>query len=256
MPEKPWATGPAELLRHALSLLATDTDSNRRIAMILLDNAVEQAAKTFLSLPKRVTGVAISRKRLAEIGESFPALIDALEEFASNLIEGLDLGAIEWYHRLRNELYHQGFGLTVEREKVEVYAEFAQVLYRCLFGVELTRDSSVEADRLGEFMRLWHRLEEQVAAYYQVLDAPANQGGALRTLQGSMLLSSVEKDRLSEFRQIRNGIVHGQPGSKKLLTERRLRRLAELLETVERDFALYNAVEASSLGPGDSVIKE
>ena len=102
--------------------------------MILIDNAVEQAMKTYLSLPKRVSGITISRRQLSELMESFPGLLDAIEQYASDKLTGIDLGAIEWYHRLRNELYHQGFGLTVERNKVEVYAELAQLLYQNLFG--------------------------------------------------------------------------------------------------------------------------
>jgi hypothetical protein len=37
----PWASGPGEILRHAKALLRTDSDINRRLAMISFDNAVE-----------------------------------------------------------------------------------------------------------------------------------------------------------------------------------------------------------------------
>jgi hypothetical protein len=126
----PWASGPGEILRHALDLLRKDSDVNRRLAMISIDNAVELMIKTYLGLPKRVTGLPITRKEFQEAAESFPALLDALERHSSDKLDGVDLGAIEWYHRLRNELYHQGNGLTVERDKVEVYAELANILFR------------------------------------------------------------------------------------------------------------------------------
>ena len=87
---------------------------NRRLAMISIDNSVELMVKTFLGLPKRVTGLQIGREKYREISESFPKLLDALEEHCSDKLDGVDLGIIEWYHRLRNELYHQGNGLTVE----------------------------------------------------------------------------------------------------------------------------------------------
>jgi hypothetical protein len=48
---------------------------------------------------------------------------EAVEKYAQDKLSGFNLGEIEWYHRLRNQLYHQGNGLTVELEKVEVYAE-------------------------------------------------------------------------------------------------------------------------------------
>jgi hypothetical protein len=128
----PWTSGPGEILQHGLTLLRTDSDVNRRLAMIAIDNAVELTIKTYLGLPKRITKLQIPRKDFNEIAGSFPALLDALERYASDKIRGIDLGEIEWYHRLRNELYHQGNGLTVERQKVEVYAELASVLFKNL----------------------------------------------------------------------------------------------------------------------------
>ncbi|SFN90801.1 hypothetical protein SAMN05660284_02499 [Formivibrio citricus] len=82
--------------------------------MISIDNAVELMIKTYLGLPKRITGLVITRKEFAELSEGFPSLIDGLEQHAPDKLDGIDLGTIEWYHRLRNELYHQGNGLTVE----------------------------------------------------------------------------------------------------------------------------------------------
>jgi len=70
--DSPWASGPGEILRHGLNLLRNDSDSNRRLAMISIDNAVELTVKTYLGLPKRVTGLPISRKEFQEISESFP----------------------------------------------------------------------------------------------------------------------------------------------------------------------------------------
>jgi hypothetical protein len=49
----PWASGPGEILRHGLDLLRKDSDTNRRLAMIAIDNAVELMIKTYLGLPKR-----------------------------------------------------------------------------------------------------------------------------------------------------------------------------------------------------------
>jgi len=57
-----WASGPAEILRHGLRLLTIDSDVNRRQAMISIDNSVELMIKTYLGLPKRVTGLTITRK--------------------------------------------------------------------------------------------------------------------------------------------------------------------------------------------------
>src|SRR5690242_17794460 len=102
---QPWASGPAEILQHGINLSQKDTDTNRRLAMLSIDNAVELMIKTYLGLPKRVTGVQISRAEFADINESFPKLLDALENHAGEKLNGIDLGEIDWYHRLRNQLY-------------------------------------------------------------------------------------------------------------------------------------------------------
>ena len=79
----PWASGPAEILNHGLELLAKDSDSNRRLAMISIDNGVELIIKTYLGLPKRVNGLNISRSEYQEFAESFPRLLDALDKYGA-----------------------------------------------------------------------------------------------------------------------------------------------------------------------------
>lgn len=251
--DSPWASGPTELLEHAVSVLGTDSDSNRRIAMILVDNAVEQAIKTYLSLPRRVSGINISRRRFAEIAESFPALLDALEEHAAEKLAGVDLGAIEWYHRLRNELYHQGFGLTVERDKVEVYAELAQVLLRNLFGSAAVGERSADAERIGLLIELWNRLEVALrdASTYHVVAPPLRTRHALDILRAADVLSPEEVSLVQEFGNVRNQVVHARPGYRDLLTDERLSRLRTLVETIERDVAL-TAEETRSQTEGDA----
>src|ERR1700693_1575609 len=127
--------------------------------MIAIDNAVELTIKTYLGLPQRITGLHIPRKEYQEISENFPALLDVLEQHANDKLGGINLGEIEWYHRLRNQLYHQGNGLTVERDKVEVYAELANVLFKNLFDSELVVSSAGSQRLLGEFMEAWAKLE-------------------------------------------------------------------------------------------------
>jgi hypothetical protein len=63
---QPWVSGPGEILRHGLELLRKDSDTNRRLAMISIDNSVELMVKTYLGLPKRITGLSITRKEFAK----------------------------------------------------------------------------------------------------------------------------------------------------------------------------------------------
>lgn len=227
---QPWASGPGEILRHGLELLSKDSDTNRRLAMISIDNAVELMVKTYLGLPRRITGLSITRKELQEIGESFPALLDALEKYAPERLDGVDLGTIEWYHRLRNELYHQGNGLTVERDKVEIYAELANVLFKNLFGYALVEDHSRKTELLGEFLSVWTEVEKGLRTFIDAEEARSGQSSwrsralfdKIRLAYKNKLFSPHELQELEELRRVRNSAAHAEPGWDSMLTPKTL----------------------------------
>lgn len=230
--QHPWASGPGEILRHGVSLLKADNDVNRRLAMISIDNAVELTIKTYLGLPKRITGLSISRKEYQEIFESFPAMLDALEKHAADKLVGINLGTIEWYHRLRNELYHQGNGLTVERDKVEVYAELTNVLFKNLFGFELLAHITPGADLLGQFMDEWIALERGIASMAfdngLVSTKPHSILDAARFLLGTGVLTRAQIAEIDGLRKIRNEAVHGKVGHRQVVTPAIVARVKEL----------------------------
>jgi hypothetical protein len=238
-PYLPWATGPGEILRHGLELLQRDSDVSRRLAMISIDNAVELMISTFLGLPKRVTGIAIPRKQFQEISESFPALLDALENYAPEKLDGIDLGTIEWHHRLRNQLYHQGNGLTVEREKVEVYAQLANLLFKNLFGYELVHSRSKPANLLGEFMEQWvtfeSALRDLASTHSLTGEVPPSIIDVLKFLEDAALLSPQEKRELDHFRRLRNEVVHGAADYRQVITEDVVARLRQLIKKIAPD---------------------
>ncbi len=214
----PWASGPGEILQHGLTLLKKENDTSRRLAMLSIDNAVELMIKTYLGLPKRVTGLTLTRSRYEEISESFPKLLDALQEFASDRLPGIDLGEIEWYHRLRNQLYHQGNGLTVEREKVRVYAELAKILFRNLFGQDIAEEPSETAEErlIGQFLRVWNELEEALLDAWAHLERGLTQEERMRMLMTPQELADkgwIDDElakEISELRALRHKVVHAQ----------------------------------------------
>ncbi|MDQ1638750.1 MAG: hypothetical protein QOF62_2089 [Pyrinomonadaceae bacterium] len=243
-----WASGPGEILKHGLDLLKSDTDTKRRLAMISIDNAVELMMKIFLGLPQRVTGLKITRKEYQEFSESFPALLDALENHAADKLDGIDLGEIEWFHRLRNELYHQGNGLTVEREKVEVYAELANVLFYNLFGFRLVESESNRTELLGNFMVAWVNFEKallSLAAPNQtsVSGRPLMPLDAARLLHRRGLILQSEMAEIDQLRRLRNEIVHGKLDYQSALKPEIVKRLEalgpELLKREELNARLH-----------------
>jgi hypothetical protein len=216
MNRKPWTSGPRELLDHAIGHLRVGGAFDYRIALISIDNAVELAIKTYLGLPKRVRGCdGPPRQRLQEAGASFPALLDLLEEYGEDKLNGVDLGDIEVYHRLRNQLYHDGNGVTVDPDHVDGYLQLARILVGNLLGVTPESDAaSSPTTLLGELVALWGKFE-QTARPLAVAHLPKDK--SLRTpitsiidgLVSKRLLSGSFRSRLDKVARARNEIVHG-----------------------------------------------
>lgn len=132
--------------------------------MISIDNAVELAIKTFLGLPKRIRGTeGPSHKALQEASSSFPSLLDLLEKFAKDRVVDLNLGDIEVYHRLRNTLYYDGNGVTVDPRFVDSYMQIAKVLLANLLGIiPKIAESIPPSTALGGLVSKWASLVQEV----------------------------------------------------------------------------------------------
>ena len=228
--EPQWATGPGELIRHGVSLLSQDTDSARRIAFICIDNAVELMMKTFLTLPKRITGLEISRRERDELTFNFVTLLDGVERYAEDYLDGINLGEIEWFHRLRNELYHQGNGLTVEKQKVEAYAEIAKLFFNNLFHAPLTVDESTNMALLGEFMSKWAELEH-------ILRKSEPDNSDIFVFRNKNFINQISNDKFSEInelRLLRNSFVPGVAYGSTKITRRTVDQLSAILDLVKK----------------------
>lgn len=232
----PWASGSGEILQHAIDLLKEDTDTNRRLAMISIDNSVELMMKTYLGLPERITELKITRKEYQDFSESFPNLLNGLEKYASDKIVGIDLGAIEWFHRMRNELYHQGNGLTAERDKVEVYAEIANALFFNLFGFRLMEPEDESPKILGNFMDAWIILEKVIVELQLRLGylPMKKQIDAIQLLHKKGLISQSEMVEIDNLRKVRNEIIHGKADYNSVLNSTIVDRLEELTIKLEQ----------------------
>ena len=205
-----WASGPGEILRHGIGLLAEDTDTNRRLALISIDNSVELIMQTFIQLPKRITGLDLPRKQRDEVCASFVSLLDGIETHAGDKIVGINLGEIEWFHRLRNQLYHEGNGLTVERKKVEIYAELASAFFGSLFGVALLIPERGSMHLIGEFIKAFVSIEQSIRnapSHYPLLTSGVGINESIRNILGPD-----DHKKLDEIRRIRNLVVHSPNG--------------------------------------------
>jgi hypothetical protein len=233
--DKPWISGPRELLVHGIQHLDLNSGFDYRIAMISIDNSVELMIKTYLGLPKRITKIeGITRKKYDEITSTFPNLLDGIEEFASDKLNGLELGDIEWFHRLRNQLYHDGNGITVEKEKVEAYAEIAKILFDNLFGIEIEEsgNENLRHSLVGEFIKEWTNIEK--------LSQPKDKTKRILPLQrfsemaekGELTKYQIQK--LDEIRRFRNNLVHGMTSPTESELNNALTELKEIIKAVEK----------------------
>lgn len=212
---KPWVSGPQELLDHAKEHLETGSGFDLRISFISIDNAVELIIKTYLGLPKRIRKSDVPpRKKLADASGSFPDLLDLLEEYGADKLEGIDLGDIEWYHRIRNTLYHDGNGVTVGKEKVDSYIQIAVILYNSLFDENFDKEKSLKPESvLGEIVLHTAQLEHNLGILYRHhFPEETNKKIPLRKsvlkLAEKGVLPEQLKDEIIEATAIRNEAVH------------------------------------------------
>jgi hypothetical protein len=218
---KPWVEGPLELLKHGINHLQKKTDIDNRIAMISIDNATELSIKTFLGLPKRITKLdKLSRKELDSIIGSFPSLLDGLEKYCEDKIQNIDLGDIEWFHRLRNKLYHDGNGITIESNKVVTYLEIVKQLITNLFKISMEDLDAVtsigtEFGEIGHLIALYIKLENVLLEYAKKIGIEfTNNNSMIKIL---MEITNNSKNRINQsifndinsVRKFRNEIVHG-----------------------------------------------
>jgi hypothetical protein len=211
--DKPWVKGPLELLGHARSHLPAKTGLDARMAFISIDNAVEVAIRTYLGLPKRARGRDGPPRKVLD-GAYFPDLLDLLDQHAGDLLEGIDLSDIEWYHRLRNDLYHGAKGgLTVDLSDIDNYLTIATVLLRSLFKVDT---GQVPIGPTGAFIEKWTDLENRIKTLAQhnglsakeVTRAPPTHLVS-KLVEAGQVAPDVLR-RVSEMQTLRNNIVHGR----------------------------------------------
>lgn len=211
--EHTWASGAVELLRHADSHVHLETAFDRRIAFISIDNSVETSIRTFLALPSSKSGIKVSRKDVDAVENSFPGLLSLLWQHAGSRLTGIDEADIEHYHRIRNKLYHDGTGLSVDEQYLLAYRQIAVLLLKNLFGVAL--GDPKPAPTLERLIMLWNRIEE---SFKQKLKKGGIDRGYTFWPEEAVqtgVLSQDDISNLTELRMIRNKQVHSSTFDRK-----------------------------------------
>ena len=194
------------MLRHADSHIHLETAFDRRIAFISVDNSVETSIRTFLSLPQSKSGIKVPRKDIDAVENSFPGLLNLLWQHAGVRLAGIDEADIEHYHRIRNKLYHDGTGLSVDEEYLRAYRQIAVLLVKNFFGVDL--GDPKPAPSLERLILLWNEIEESLKAKYKELGIDRGHTYHWEEAMQAGVLSVDDIQKLTELRMIRNRQVH------------------------------------------------
>lgn len=226
---KPWMRGPFELIRHANGHLIDNGDTDRRIALIGFDNAIEVSIDVFVRLhPKLRAGVEIKREEVEQAQRNYHTKIEFLDKHvqARHIALFIPVDEIVWFHQLRNELYHSGNGMVPEEHVIAGARTAALAVFRALFGLDVSgllapgsskpehevqrraiQTRNPEMDFLGWFIEL-----EQVVR-------DALPGGNVRPMAMRQMWQTLVKERpdladlaseIDELAETRNAIVHGQ----------------------------------------------
>ena len=220
-----WASGTIELLKHADSHIHLNTAFDRRIAFISIDSSVETSIRTFLSLPKSKSGISIKRKDLDAVENSFPGLLALLWGAAGNRLTGIDEADIEHYHRIRNKLYHDGTGLSVDEQYLLAYRQIAVLMLKNLFGIPMGEPRP--ASTLERLIVLWNLIEECLNARLKKEGIDRGHTFFWEAAMKSKVLSGGQIQSLTELRMIRNKQVHSSN-----LDEKQIRYAVDLAETL------------------------
>lgn len=204
--EKTWASGALELLKHADEHINKGQAFDERIAFISIDNAVETAIRTFISMPFSLSKVRFSFKDKKEIGNSFPKMVSLLNEKANSKITGIELSDIEFYHRLRNQLYHDGTGLSVDKNHLEAYRAIGEILLKNLFEIEFNYSTSDES--LSGLIVFWEEIDRIIKQLFISNNIDFTNTFKWEEALRKKILTKKQILLFNELKRIRNEQVH------------------------------------------------
>ena len=126
--------------------MAGDDGTDRRLALIGFDNAIEIAVDAFIGLHPRLRGgrviTVLEREKALR---NFHTRLEFVEAYVNDTggDESFDPAVIIWYHQKRNELYHSGNGLIPDSYVVEGARDAARTVFRILFDSDPSTTKAV-----------------------------------------------------------------------------------------------------------------
>lgn len=237
--EETWISGPLELLEHAALHIKEGKEFDLRIALISIDNAVEISIKIYLIINRRSIG--LSRKDFNNAKNSFPFLLDLLWKYAPDKTSESDLDAIEYYHKIRNNLYHEPVGITTKEKIVELYFTLAKNLITKLFDIREEDYEIIKLSDLNEkfkvFLEIWNKIRANLNNFTLTqglipkITKPYTISKILSVLAENEKIPSKFAEKIFSMYEMRNQMVH----SKRDFTLESLDKLIQDLEEIDNE---------------------
>ncbi|MBB1329667.1 hypothetical protein H5087_09925 [Pseudoalteromonas sp. SR43-7] len=173
-----WQKAPVKIVSEAIYHAEKQNEEDNLISFLLLDVGAEMLLKTYLGLPKHITGsITPEDERYNIIRKGFHGVIEGVKNSRQG-ISAKELARVEFFHGLRNKLYHQGNGLTVQRSHLDEYIAIIKSLFKQLLKVDIDEQLSSttltkdEAERIAE-------LREEIDSLLELSQTKSN---TLKTL--------------------------------------------------------------------------
>lgn len=196
---------------RAMTLAGSEADADRRIAYLILDDAVELMLRTYVELPAQFTGIDRAERRALDKAD-FCQLLDTVGSLVEDRLAGLDLREIELMHAARRRLYHEGSGMEIGADRLEVYLALAQLLFRRLFHEEMGLRPPGGPGPGTLFLERWAELEQASLALIASLEEgappPLTFGQLTRGLVRVGVMSGHALAEAEALRSLRHQYVH------------------------------------------------
>lgn len=131
MPKNSLVKEMIEQICISLLLKQSKSDPSNRLALIILDNVVEAALKSYANIH------GLLKKRKVTSDEAFSSILDKVKD--QNKIVSSEKNDIQKYHRIRNELY-RGTNFTMVKDSIiDEYVVLAKILLGRLYDFRASK---------------------------------------------------------------------------------------------------------------------
>ncbi len=137
---EPWIYSLLELMKHAEEHRQANGEFDKRIALIGYDNAIEVSISTYLQLhPTQREGASYPNELVNKWLANYHSLLDFFfDEFMKTLGQKPPIAKqnVIYYHKLRNDLYHEGKSFVPTERDIENARKAALYIFSTLFKVK------------------------------------------------------------------------------------------------------------------------